>query len=69
MTAPYIKMLEDGGWRSVTFKQAHRELRMQIEDAEWEGKPVNPNSHTMLAYYAERIVNGAEDYSAYWTNQ
>jgi len=69
MTAPYIKMMEDGGWRSVTFKQAYRELRMELEDAEWAGQPINPNKQTMLNYYGERIKNGAESHSAYWTNK
>lgn len=54
--------------RAVTFKQAHRELRMEVENLEWDEQPVNPNSYTVLSYYQERISVGAENNVAYWTN-
>ncbi len=67
-TAPYITMMRESGWRDVTFKQAHRALRMKLENAHWEEQAVNPNLHTMYAYYNERIANGAENSIAFWTN-
>ena len=47
------------GWTAVTFKQAYRELRMRIEDLQWQEEYVNPNLYTMYEYYNERIANGA----------
>jgi len=49
----------------VTFRQAHRELRSELEDAEWNGTPVNPNKHTIYAYYNERLAQGAGEQVAY----
>lgn len=50
---------------SVTFRQAHRELRSELENAYWDDVPVNPNKHTIYAYYNERIAQGAGENIAY----
>jgi len=57
------------GWTAVTFKQAYRELRMRIEELQWQEEYVNPNLYIMYEYYNERIANGAESYIAHYISK
>ena len=53
----------------ISFKTALRELRLTIDDIEWEGGTPNVNMLTTLAYYQERVDSGGAEAVAYWTNK